>query len=167
MKNHSRMRARSSVFVFLVFFACFSVSLIFYAGEACAQLQRIKPVPPPVKDKTAVPKEQSTPKGQAPRAEITISKPDATSEWCIGSTQTITWQSALPANTSLKIDVLDSMRQPFRQLAGNVPNNGSYSWTISPSQYVFGQGFFYIRVSTQDGSSLGESPKEMGSNLYP
>jgi hypothetical protein len=98
---------------------------------------------------------------------IKVVKPDGASEWCIGSTNAITWESGLPPGTNLKIDVLGSTRQPFQSVAGSIPNTGSYSWTISPSQYNFGLGFFHIKVSTQDGSSFAESDRfKIGRELF-
>jgi len=142
----------SALSLSFLFFFCASTLMALQSDNAYAQIQRSKTQGPAAKPTTS-PKEQSLP----PKIEIT--KPDATSEWCIGSTQTITWRSTSISNTNLKIELLGSDRKPFKQIAATVPNSGSYSWTLTPSQFVFGQGFFHVKISTLDGTLAGESPR--------
>jgi hypothetical protein len=89
---------------------------------------------------------------------ITVTSPASGNEWCLGSTQTITWikSGTMPATVAVR---LRRAGAPETELAvvditGSTANNGSISWTIPVSVPV---GDYFIRIRTSSPDVIGDS----------
>jgi hypothetical protein len=89
---------------------------------------------------------------------ITVTSPAAGNEWCLGSTQTITWtkSGAMQATAGIRLRAEGSApgAEPALYIVDGTANDGSYSWmipnTVAPGNY-------FIRVKTVDGTVVGDS----------
>jgi hypothetical protein len=89
---------------------------------------------------------------------ITVTSPAAGNEWCLGSTQTITWtkSGAMQATAGIRLRAEGSApgAEPALYIVDGTANDGSYSWmipnTVAPGNY-------FIRVKTEDGTVVGDS----------
>lgn len=89
---------------------------------------------------------------------FSLKSPASGTRWCLGTQQTLRWTTNLPADRKLKLELLDGVGNVFKLIATNVPNQGTHAWNLDPSQYVFGEGTFKLRISTVDGSVKTDSP---------
>jgi hypothetical protein len=92
----------------------------------------------------------------APGATITVIYPHGSGimdYWGVGSTQIITWTSS-GVTGNVKIDISRDAGQSWSNIANNIPNIGSYSWTVTGSATAWAK----IRVtSSSNGNIWGES----------
>lgn len=64
---------------------------------------------------------------------IDITSPDGGESWAQGSSQTITWSDNISENVKIELYKNGSLNST---LASSTPSDGSFSWTVSPSQTV-------------------------------
>ncbi len=65
-----------------------------------------------------------------PAASITVIAPNGGEVWQIGSTQTIQW-NAQGVTGNVKIQLSRDGGASFKQIANNVPNTGTFQWTVT------------------------------------
>jgi C1A family cysteine protease len=85
---------------------------------------------------------------------IQVTAPSSGTAWKKGATQTITWVSAGPQSSLVRIQVLRNGTL-VKEIGGNLPNSGSFGWSI-PTNLVTGTGY-KIRVNTMDNQVKGDS----------
>ena len=102
---------------------------------------------------------------------ITILSPAGGEQWAMGSTQAVRWSApsslgALSITISQYVNCLNNkiscaMLQPAPyQIAGNIPNTGSFSWTIGATSLdgrTIPAGQYTLTITTADGSVSGSS----------
>lgn len=92
---------------------------------------------------------QQTKEEEKPPLELT--QPNDQSSWCVEGTYKITWKSSLPKETRLSIEVLRNTGANYLVIAADAQNTGELAWTIPFNKFNFGQGFWKLKISTQDG----------------
>jgi len=92
---------------------------------------------------------QQTKEEAKPPLELT--QPNDNSRWCLEGTYKITWQSSLPKETKLRIEILRSNGANYHIIAANAQNTGELAWTIPFNKFNFGQGIWKFKISTSDG----------------
>jgi len=85
---------------------------------------------------------------------IKVTAPSRGTVWTKGTTQTITWTSAGPQSSLVRIQVLRSGIL-VKEIATNAENSGAFSWSI-PTNVVAGTGY-KIRIKTMDNLVKGDS----------
>ncbi|MBI4645272.1 MAG: hypothetical protein HY738_01445, partial [Bacteroidia bacterium] len=65
-----------------------------------------------------------------PTPVITVTNPNTSTTWYVGSSQTITWTSQYVTSNTLKIDYSTNNGSTWIPVATNTENDGSYSWTV-------------------------------------
>ncbi|MBI2052803.1 MAG: hypothetical protein HYT34_00995, partial [Candidatus Ryanbacteria bacterium] len=83
------------------------------------------------------------PPGQTP--SITVLSPNGGETWQVGSTQTVRWSGGLP-NWTVAVDLRSTPTSQGVQTSPNIPNSGSYTFTVSPNVLP---GRYYIYVVCQ------------------
>ncbi len=87
-------------------------------------------------------------------SRITVTSPNATSEWRLSNPYTISWD---PCGTMQGVIKIVLKRPGFRRvLASNLLNNGSYNWTV-PADLTEAADYFIV-VRTMDGTVVANSP---------
>ncbi len=61
---------------------------------------------------------------------VTLTAPNGTETWVLGSNQTITW-THVGTITDVKIEYSTDNGSTWNEIEPSVPNNGSYDWTVS------------------------------------
>jgi hypothetical protein len=85
-----------------------------------------------------------------PAASITVTKPAANDTWNKSSSHNITWTKTGSMPNLVKISLMDkNSAAVVGEIADNVPNSGSYSWTI-PGDTAAGQYRVRVAVKTTD-----------------
>jgi hypothetical protein len=62
---------------------------------------------------------------------VAVTAPNTPVVWPIGSTQTITWDSHLPARSQVDLSISRDGGATWSALASAVPDTGSYTWTVA------------------------------------
>ncbi len=83
---------------------------------------------------------------------LAILAPETGARWCVGEPQTVRWRTSLPAATRVKVELLRSDNSPFRVLAADAPNTGTFTFTLTAAEFGFGSGTLRLRLSTSDGT---------------
>ena len=88
---------------------------------------------------------------------LAITSPKKYEGWGTDAKHTITWTTTLPANTNLKIELIqnDVAQTPYRTLTSSAPNTGRYEWDgIPAAQYNSVSRTLRVRISTLDESQV-------------
>jgi len=93
-----------------------------------------------------------------------ITSPVSTTSLCLGMTVPITW-TGLPGGGNVRIELLHTNNAFFKVVAASVPNTGTFQWNLDPKVYVFGQGTFKIRITSNNGQSIESQVVTMGKEL--
>lgn len=88
---------------------------------------------------------------------LTFIEPNGDTRWCIERPNTVRWNTQLPANTNVKIEVITSWDEIRHTITGSTPNSGSLQCTIPSANFNFGMGSYRLRISTLDNSVVTES----------
>lgn len=67
---------------------------------------------------------------QPPSCAISVTAPNGGEQWPVGTSQNITWTGA-NAGSSVTIELSRDGGGTWTSLGANVPNNGSYAWTVA------------------------------------
>jgi len=88
---------------------------------------------------------------------LTFIEPDGDTRWCIEKPNTVRWNTLLPANADVKIEVITSWDEIRHTITGSTLNTGSLQFTIPSANFNFGMGSYRLRISTLDDSAVTES----------
>lgn len=121
-------------------------------NAAATQRRTIKPQKPtivkPRISRIVKPTQQNT-------APLAITSPKKYEGWGTDAKHTITWTTTLPANTYLKIELIqnDVAQTLFRPLTSSTPNTGSYEWDgIPAAQFNSVSRSLKVRITTADNA---------------
>jgi hypothetical protein len=94
--------------------------------------------------------------------QITITEPKSCDGWATDARHTIRWNSTLPANSRVKIDLVDTGPAGitlWRTVSAEAPNTGSYEWEgITAAQLKALVHCVYVRIGTLDGTQVTVGP---------
>ncbi|MBU8893236.1 MAG: T9SS type A sorting domain-containing protein [Bacteroidales bacterium] len=82
---------------------------------------------------------------------ITVISPTSSSNWTVGSSQTITWDDNISDNISIKLYNESSLEET---LTTSITSDGTYSWTISSS--LTPSSSYQILITSTTNSSLSD-----------
>ncbi len=98
---------------------------------------------------------------QQEKAPIEITSPKQYEGWATDTPHTISWNTTLPAETNVKIEIIKddaSGTTVWNTVAADTPNTGSYQWQgIPSSQYNSVSRVMKVRISTLDDSHVAVS----------
>ena len=77
---------------------------------------------------------------------LIVTSPFSISSWEVGSTQTISWSST-GSITNVKIDLYENSIFVM-EIIGSTPNDGSYSWAVSPGH--FDSTLYQVKISNAE-----------------
>lgn len=88
--------------------------------------------------------------------DLTFTSPAQNAGWCTNLPHEFRWNSTLPADTRVKIDLMEGNGETvWRSIATDIPNNGSYAWAgYTDAQFGFGMGTFRPRIATMDNATI-------------
>lgn len=86
--------------------------------------------------------------------DVTVTQPDANSEWIKGKTYTIQWISAGKAPAYVKLTIYSLKNRQTRVIMKKSINNGKLVWTVPQD---IPPGNYEIRLSMEDGRLLARS----------
>jgi hypothetical protein len=85
---------------------------------------------------------------------ITVTSPNGGESWVRGSNHPITWTTSGSTGSYVKIEILKA-GIVAQTIATNTPNNGTFSWTISPGLATGSD--YKIRISSTSNSAYTDS----------
>ena len=88
---------------------------------------------------------------------LTFIEPNENTRWCIEKPNTVRWNTLLPNNTNVKIEVITSWDEIRHTATSSTANTGSFTFTIPAAGFNFGMGSYRLRISTLDDSVVTES----------
>lgn len=88
--------------------------------------------------------------------DLTFTSPAQDTAWCTNLPHEFRWNSTLPADTRVKIDLMDGNGETvWRSIVADIPNSGSYTWAgYTDAQFGFGMGTFRPRIATMDNTTI-------------
>jgi hypothetical protein len=112
----------------------------------------IRKIRPPVTAET----DQQEETDEQEKLPIEITSPKQYEGWATDMQHTIAWDTTLPADTNVKIEIVQtdaSGTNVFNTVTANTPNTGTYTWQgIPASQYNSVSRNLKVRISTLDDS---------------
>lgn len=100
---------------------------------------------------------------------LTFTSPAVNAGWCTNLPHEFRWNTALPADARIKIDLMDANgEQVWRSIAADIPNSGTYSWSgYTDALFGFGMGTFRPRIATLDNSVITVGERfHIGKHLF-
>ncbi|GEM_PF-2926903 len=101
--------------------------------------------------------------------DLTFTSPAKDAGWCTNRPHEFRWNSTLPADTRVKIDLMDASGETFwRSIVADIPNNGSYAWAgYTDAQFGFGMGTLRPRIATMDNGTITVGERfHIGKHLF-
>lgn len=100
---------------------------------------------------------------------LTFTQPANNAAWCTNQPHEFRWNSTLPANTRVRIDLMEANGEAvWRSIVADIPNSGSYAWNgYTDAQFGFGMGSFRPRIATLDNSAVTVGDRfHIGKHLF-
>jgi len=101
--------------------------------------------------------------------DLTFTSPAANASWCTNLPHEFRWNSNLPADTRVKIDLMEANGETvWRNIVADIANSGSYAWSgYTDAQFGFGMGTFRPRIATMDNSAVTVGDRfHIGKHLF-
>lgn len=101
--------------------------------------------------------------------DLTFTSPAKDASWCTNLPHEFRWNSNLPADTRVKIDLMEANGETvWRNIVANIPNSGSYAWSgYTDAQFGFGMGTLRPRIATMDNTTITVGDRfHIGKHLF-